>query len=123
MQIVSFTKRGDELVFSSPKDKILYNEFVKSAKEGQVVEVFMDMVKSKATASQIAKIHACIRELAKESGFSFEEVKYYIKKKAGLILSTEEGETCKSFKDVSRDEILLCLEVAKEMGLNYNLYF
>ena len=47
--------------------------------EGQQVEVFMGLTSDDGSIAQLAKVHACIRELAKESGYTFDEMKKIIK--------------------------------------------
>lgn len=123
MFTVRLVKRGDTLTYPTPSDKIKYELFIKNLKEGDEVELFVDKVQNQANASQIAKVHTCIRELAKESGYSFEEMKILVKSKAGMCFNSEGKSLCRSFKDISKDEVNLVLEACNEIGLNFGIVF
>lgn len=105
-----------------------YKEFVNGLQVGQTVEIFMESNVDSKTVPQLAKVHACIRELAKEVGYSFEDMKLEIKKKAGLCVVKEMGGEkfmiCKSFSDCSVDELGLAItaiiEVGETVGINFN---
>ncbi len=118
-----FIKKNGKLVFNSPKDKLSYEIFVDKIKEGQVVEMYIDLVGTDHSKAQLAKVHACIRALAKESGYTFEEMKTLVKKHSGLCYIVDGMEECKSFKDCSKDELVLAIEACIEIGreLNVNL--
>lgn len=97
--------------------------FIDSLEEGQKVEVTYEVSISNGSYAQLSKIHKCIREMAKESGVTFEEMKLMIKQKAGLHL--KDGQF-KSFADCSRDDlsgvIQTILEVSEFLGMNMNQY-
>lgn len=121
----NLVNKNSKLVYVDNKEKILYDLFVKSLKEGEEVEIFICKKGSKATAAQIAKIHACIREIAQELGYGFEDVKLLVKEKAGLCFVVEDdGNTkvvCKSFGDCSSVEISLAIEACKDIGEQNNI--
>lgn len=120
-------KSGDKLIHVNSGESLLYQEFVNLLGEGQQVEVFFDAYKDDGTLSQNAKIHACIRELAKEMGTDFETMKKLVKKRAGFYIDVEvEGETIREWKEFSRaskDDLALVIETIIKMGdfLSMNL--
>lgn len=117
-------KRKDQLVFKSQADLTLYNEFVKSLSEGQVVEEFLDSHVDTGTNLQLAKIHACIRELAAETGNTFFEMKKDVKRHCGLCWTgKDKKEYCKSFADCSIQELGLAIESIIEIGEMVNINF
>ncbi len=111
-----FKKKNGQLIFNSEKDKLLYDILLDKLKDGEVVEMYIDLVGVDHSKAQLAKVHACIRELAKESGYTFDDMKNIIKSTTGL-----EG---KSFADCSKDEIMLAIETCIQIGkeqFNLNL--
>ena len=111
-----FIKKNGKLIFNSPQDKLAYEIFVDRISEGQVVDMYLDLASADHSKAQLAKVHACIREIAKESGYTFDEVKGIIKDASGL--------TGKSFADCSRDELMLAIESCVQIGreqFNLNL--
>lgn len=118
-----FIKKDGKLVFNSDKDKLSYNLFIEKLNEGQIVEMYVDLVGTEHSKAQLAKVHACIRELAKESGYTFEEMKILIKKQSGLCIEAEGVFECKSFAKCSKDELNLAIEACNEIGVIYNINF
>jgi len=124
MQLI---KRGSSLVHENDSIKELYRRFTGALQEGQKVEVFLDVNIDDGTLAQLAKIHKCIREIASETGSSFDDMKIRIKKEAGLCIRKEfEGESfmiCKSFADCSKAELALVIEAIIQRGdyLNINM--
>jgi len=112
-------KKNGRLIYASPKDKLAYQIFVDKLLEGQAVEMYVDLASADHSNAQLAKVHACIRELAKEAGYTFQEMKEIVKEKAGLCYPTY----TKSFAECSRDELTLAIEACIEIGrdLNVNL--
>lgn len=118
-------KRGNQLVFKSKGDLALYNEFVKSLEDGQEIEEFLESIDNSGTNAQLAKIHACIKELANEIGYTFEEMKKEIKRRSGLAvgdLNTSDGYV-KSFADCSIQELGGVIETIIEVGETVNINF
>jgi hypothetical protein len=121
-ETVKFVKKNGKLVLLNKAEKIKYDLFLENIKEGQVVEAFMSLQEKEKTLAQLAKVHACIRLLAKESGYTFAEMKRLVKIEAGLTYPDENGEVvCKSFGDCSIEEVMLAIEACIEIGYNYNL--
>lgn len=115
------TKNNGKLVYINESTKISYQLFIDKLQEGQEVEVFMGLTSDTGSLAQLAKVHACIRELAKESGYTFEEMKFIVKKHSGLCYDAGDAEYCKSFKDCSKDELAMAIESAIELGRDLNL--
>ena len=109
-------KKDGKLTYPSPKDKLGYQIFVDKLAEGQLVEIYVDLANADHSKAQLAKVHACIREMAKESGYTFDEMKCIIKDATGLA--------DKSFADCSKDELMLAIESCIQIGreqFNINL--
>lgn len=115
------TKTNGKLVYINENTKISYQLFLDKLEEGQEVEVFMGLTSDTGSLAQLAKVHACIRELAKETGYTFEEMKFIVKKHSGLCYDGGGAEYCKSFKDCSKDELAMAIESAIELGRNLNI--
>ena len=94
----------------------IYKEFVKSMPDGQLIEVTLTPITGEGTGLQLSKLHASIRQIAKETGQDFDSVKLYIKEKAGFIESSSEGTTIKSFADMSKEELSSCIQATIELG-------
>lgn len=110
---VVFIMKDKELVPVEVIDKVRQDTFFKSLKEGDKVEVTYEMQITDGSYSQLSKVHKCARELAKETGTTFEDMKKEIKKRAGLVLSNKE---LKSFADCSREELSMAIQAAIEIG-------
>ena len=83
-----FKSKDGKFIPADKAEEIKFNSFRKELEEDQIVEVFMESEVDNGTVPQLAKIHACIRELAKETGYTFEEVQG--KQFWGLFLPPEE---------------------------------
>jgi len=115
------TKNNGKLVHLNESTKISYQLFIDKIQEGQEIEVFMGLISDSGSLAQLAKVHACIRELAKESGYTFDEMKFIVKKHSGLCYDGGGAEYCKSFKDCSKDELAMAIESAIELGKDLNI--
>ena len=114
-------KKDGKLSYATPKEKLAYEIFMEKLEEGQVVEMYIDLANADHSKAQLAKVHACIRELAKESGYTFEEMKTVIKQASGLCYEKDGLTECKSFADCSKDELMLAIEACIQIGReNYN---
>jgi hypothetical protein len=114
-----FTAEG-KLLPQSGKEDLRFREFKEKLEKDQTVEVFMEANEDNGTLPQLAKIHACIRKLAEENGDTFEDMKLYVKKKAGLCIRKEiDNEifmVCKSLSVCSKEELGLVIEAIYEIG-------
>ena len=115
------TKKNGNLVHINESTKISYQLFLDKLQEGQEVEVFMGLTSDNGSLAQLAKVHACIRELAKECGYTFDEMKFIIKQHSGLCYDGGGAEYCKSFKDCSKEELAMAIESAIELGRDLNI--
>ncbi len=123
-----FVKNEDGQITPLNSALLNYIEFIKALEFNQKVEVFIEANVDNGTVPQLAKIHVCIRELAKELGYSFEDMKLEVKRQAGLCIKKELGGevfmVCKSFGDCSKDELTLTIEAIKQIGdtvgINFN---
>ena len=115
-----FIKRNGRITYASPKDKLAYELFIERLSEDQEVDMYIDLAAKDHSKAQLAKVHACIRELANESGYTFKEMKDVVKKQAGLC----SGENCyKSFADCSKEELTLAIQACLEIGEDLNIIF
>jgi hypothetical protein len=113
----SILKKVDgELIHTIKAKGTLYNNWVKELPEGTKVEIFVSVAGENGTNAQLAKIHAMIRELANEIGYTFQELKLEAKRKTGLCFVRDKQEYCKSFKDCSKQELNLVIQSLIEMG-------
>jgi hypothetical protein len=115
-------KESGKLVYLDDKSKLNYKLFLEKLPEGQEIEIFIGLATSNKSVAQLAKVYACIRELAKESGYNFNEMKQLIKESSGLCYEAEHAQICKSFADCSKDELALAIEACVAIGRdNYNM--
>jgi hypothetical protein len=121
MFTVKLVKRGGKLIYPDDKSKLNFQIFVDKLADGQQVEVFMGLTSDNGSLAQIAKVHACIRTLAQESGYTFDEMKRIIKTHSGLCYDAGDAEVCKSFADCSKSELALAIESCVEIGKDFNL--
>jgi hypothetical protein len=122
MFTVKLVKRDGKLVYPDDKSKLNYQIFLDKLPEGQKVEMYIGLADADHSVAQLAKVHACIRELAKESGYTFDEMKMIIKRQSGLCYDGGDAEYCKSFADCSKDELVLAIEACIQLGReNWNL--
>jgi hypothetical protein len=114
MQSLKLIKKNGKLTYLDPKDRLAYQIFEDKIQEGQKIEMYLDLADADHSKAQLAKVHACIRELAIESGYTFDEMKEIIKIKSGI------GE--KSFAICGKDELMLAIECCIQIGRdNYNI--
>ena len=105
-----FVKKDGKMVSVRDTEKIRFHDFIESLPEGQYVEGFFQATDGSGTYSQLSMIHACIRKMAAELGYSFSDMKLLIKAMSGLIT----GETIKSFADCNKEELSLVItEITK----------
>jgi len=123
MFTTKLVKRGGKLVYPDDKSKLNFQIFIDKLSDGQQVEVFMGLTSDDRSLAQIAKVHACIRALAQESGYTFDEMKRIIKTHSGLCYDAGDAEICKSFADCSKSELALAIESCVEIGKDFNINF
>jgi len=123
----SYLKKQDgKLIHTKTGEEAKYKEFVNSVDEGTVVDVFMEVNTGTGTLAQLAKVHKCIRVLASDIGYTFDEIKLLVKDRAGLVtrrsVKDKEYMDWKSFGNCSSEELNLaiqaCIEIGDEVGSN-----
>ena len=97
-------------------DKQRLQNFLANTPENANVEIFISVSDGKGSNAQLARIHAMCRELANEIGYTFDEVKLYVKKKAGLCFIQDDKEYCKSFADCDKEDLNLAIQACIEIG-------
>jgi len=116
----TLTKRDSKLVYKKSKNNELYKTFVKELKEGQNVNIYIEATNGNGTLAQLAKVHKCIRVLASDLGYSFEDVKFLVKDKAGLVIKRNVGDNVyndwKSFADCSVEDLNLAIQACIDLG-------
>lgn len=125
---VKLVKKEGKLVHKTSGELNLYQQFVDALENNQEVEVFFEANKDTGTNAQLAKIHASIRKLSQEIGYTFEEMKHEVKRKSGLCWtrvhqSGEESEYCKSLGTCSVEELSLVIEAINEIGETVGVNF
>ena len=109
--------QNGKLAYPKKMDKIAFKLFTDKLSEGQEVDMFISISDAEGSGAQISKVHTCIRELAKESGYSFDDMKKLVKDKAGLIIN----ENIKSFGECDKSELNLAIQACIEIGEFYNV--
>ncbi len=120
---VRFGKRGSKLKLLTIEDATKYFQLEKDLAEGEIVEVYITKIENEddKTSGQLAKVHACIRELARETGHTFEEMKEIVKEKAGLY--DPASKEYKSFADCDKKELSDAIQNCVELGAIIGYYF
>jgi hypothetical protein len=93
-----------------------YQKFLNDLPEGAQLEIFIGVSGDKGSNPQLARLHAMIREIAQEIGYTFEEAKLVVKRKAGLCFTKNKEEYCKSFGQCDKDELNLAIQACIEIG-------
>jgi hypothetical protein len=110
-----------------PLDLQKHDDFLNGLVEGQIVDGFYDANKDDGTLAQLAKVHACIRQLAIDTGDNFEDLKFEVKKMSGLCVAKDiNGEkflVCKSFSKCSKEELGLVIETIIQIGDTVGINF
>lgn len=107
-------KKDGKLTYLESKEQLAYQIFINKLEEGQIVDMYIDLADANHSKAQLAKVHACIRVLAIDSGYTFDEMKLVIKEAAGL--------KDKSFAECSKDQLMLAIEACIQIGReNYNI--
>ena len=95
--------------------KKLQNFLARQADDAKL-ELFIGVSSAKGSTPQLARIHATIRKIANELGYTFEEVKLLVKRKAGLCFVKDGTENCKSFGKCDKEELNLVIQACIEIG-------
>jgi len=110
---ITFIKKDGKLVVDKSLDATRLNTYIKNLEEGAKIDVTYQETADDHTLGQLAKVHACIDELSKYTGYDREELKDMVKHKAGLITDTCEY---KSFADCNKEELSRAIEAVIKIG-------
>ena len=113
---IQATVKDGELSFPVKALESKYKNFLKNLPDGIKLEIFIGASSGKGSNPQLARIHAMIREIANELGYTFEEVKLQVKRNAGLCFTKNNVEYCKSFAKCDKEELNLAIQAALEIG-------
>jgi len=108
-------KDGD-LHFSIKAMGTKYKKFLEQFPDDTRLEIFIGANNYKGSIAQLARIHAMIREIANEIGYTFEEMKLIVKRQAGLCITKDGTEYCKSFGKCDKMELNLVIQTLLEIG-------
>jgi hypothetical protein len=109
-------KKDGELIHTIKARGTIYKKWIEELPEGTKVEIFASISSEDGSNAQLAKVHAMIRQLANDLGYTFSEMKLQAKRKTGLCWVSNGQEYCKSFKDCSKSELNLVIQALIEMG-------
>lgn len=99
-----------------------FKNFKMSIKSVDTLDSFITVIDGNArTLGQMAKVHVLMKELASETGHTLDEIKSYVKERAGLVEIDEEGhKVLKSFAKCDKSElssaIQECIIIGDEIG-------
>lgn len=118
--ISQFIKKDGVVNIKSKTDIDLFKKLCNQMKNGDIVEFCVDFSSQNGLLSQISKIKAGTREIAKETGHTFIEIEHEIKKQAGLY--NELTQEYKSLGNCSMEElssaIQILITIGEVIGLN-----
>ena len=120
--VIKMKKEGNQLVLLTKRQGVDMERFKASLSEGDVTEVYFELLTDNGSLGQLAKLHAMIRELAQHTGNTFTGMKLLVKKRSGLFTIMNDGEDnlmyCKSFgDDCSKEELSLAIHTCYEIGI------
>ena len=81
---IQCTVKNGELDFPIKAVGNKFQKFLNDLPDGAKLEIFIGVSGDKGSNPQLARLHAMIREIAQEIGYTFEETKLVVKRKAGL---------------------------------------
>ena len=108
--------KDGELDFPAKINKTRLNTFLKSLPNGTRLEMFISASDDNGTNAQLARLHAMIREIANDLGYTFQEVKLMVKRETGLCFMKNKTEYCKSFADCDKSELNLAIQECVRLG-------
>ena len=118
---VKASVKDGKLDFPIKANKTRVKSFLSNLKDGTKLEIFISASDSKGSNAQLARLHAMIREIANDLGYTFEEVKLIVKRGVGLCFMRDKQEYCKSFADCDAAELNLaiqeCIRLGDEAGI------
>lgn len=118
--IGKMVKKGTAFQPANKRDLEMYTLFLACLEEGVYVDVYMEINDPNGTLAQLAKLHAMIRDLAAHTGETFNDMKLYVKDRAGLVTKEAKDIHVKSFKDCSKLELSLAIQACIGLGEEIN---
>jgi hypothetical protein len=110
---------------ASKEDEIKLNLYMKQFKDNSDFDLILSLSDAAKTYPQLQRIHAMIRELSNYTGMPFEDMKNYIKMKAGLFNYESKDSTLqdsvKSFKECTKKELDTAIIIAEEIAATMDL--
>ena len=113
---IKLSVKDGELSFPMKAQETKLNTFLKNLPDGAKLEMFIGVTTVKGSNPQLARIHAMIRQLANDIGYTFEEIKLQVKRTAGLCFTRNKTVYCKSFADCDKDDLNLAIQACIEIG-------
>ena len=113
---IKATIKEGELHFPIKAIGTKYKKFLSQLPDDSKIEIFIGVSGDKGTNPQLARLHAMIREIAQEIGYTFVEAKIEVKRAAGLCFVRDKQEYCKSFGDCDKNELNLAIQACIEIG-------
>ena len=108
--------KDGELHFPIKAIETKYKKFLSQLPNDSKLEIFIGVSGDKGSNPQLARLHAMIKEIAQEIGYTFAETKLNVKRESGLCLVRNKQEYCKSFADCDKDELNLAIQACIEIG-------
>ena len=120
---VRFGKHNGEIKPLTINDASLFNQFKNDLADGEMIELYITKLSDEddKTIGQLAKVHASIRDLARFTGHTFEEMKATVKEKAGLYDAA--SKEYKSFAECSKTELSDAIQICIDIGNTVGFYF
>ncbi len=94
-------------------NQLRLEQLINSLKNGERLEVTYEKISDDQTYAQLSKVHACIRQIAKETGHSFDDIKKEVKQRSGLYSKPEK---LRSFANCSKEELSHAIHEAEQLG-------
>lgn len=120
-ETIIYRVEDGKLVPDGLVNKIREEALIKSLENGQKWEITHELTNDDASYAQLAKVHACVREVAKDTGHTVDDIKNLVKQKAGLY--SDPGKL-RSFANCSKAElsaaIQAVIEIGDDLGINLN---
>ncbi len=113
---IKLSVKDGKLDFPMKAQKTRLDTFLKNTPDGSKLEMFIGVTTDKGSNPQLARVHAMIRQMANDLGYTFEEIKLQVKRKAGLCFTRNKVEYCKSFADCDKEDLNLAIQACIEIG-------
>jgi hypothetical protein len=121
---LSLVKENGKLIYKNPTNEELYKLMVKEIPDNAKITVMFEIASQDGTMGQLAKLHACIRELSLHLGYEFEDMKDYIKHISGFVttkfIEGKQITRIKSFGDCSKQELGFAIQTCINFGNKVN---